>query len=338
MSNTLHITNGDGAANLIKESQKIKGDVLPWRDPMHHGPFPVSNDLDIISETRSRYLSGPGIAYEENKRGFQLRDDHLRAAPQYDEIILWFEHDLLDQLQILQLLDWFSGIDLQHTKLMMICIGEFPDFKNFRGLGQLNLKQIESLLDKRQTVTQEQLNLAKIGWEIFRTEQPNVMVEFIKGDCSALPFLTPCLLRYFEEFPWVCDGLTRSERQIIEIIGSGIIEPGLIFHKTMEMEKYLFTGDWRIFSHISELCNAGLLLSSPYEVFRCPPHVNISKEDFLKQEITLSDTAKGVLSGEVTAFDIIKRDEWLGSIHLKAGQPMWAWDKEQNNFKLMKKL
>jgi hypothetical protein len=35
------------------------------------------------------------------------------AARGEDEIVLWFEHDLYDQLQLLQLLDWLAvhGID-----------------------------------------------------------------------------------------------------------------------------------------------------------------------------------------------------------------------------------
>ena len=102
----LHITNGDSAANILKEST-IRGDVLPWRDPMHHGPFPADLDLASLSKVRARYLAGPGFDAAEVERDFQLRDEHLRGATQYDRIVLWFEHDLLDQLQILQLLDWF---------------------------------------------------------------------------------------------------------------------------------------------------------------------------------------------------------------------------------------
>ena len=34
----LHVTNGDSVAEVIK-SGTMQGDVLAWRDPMHHGPF-----------------------------------------------------------------------------------------------------------------------------------------------------------------------------------------------------------------------------------------------------------------------------------------------------------
>ncbi len=35
----LHLTNGDSAADLIREAG-IGGKVLPWRDVLHMGPVP----------------------------------------------------------------------------------------------------------------------------------------------------------------------------------------------------------------------------------------------------------------------------------------------------------
>ncbi|MEO1406451.1 MAG: hypothetical protein AAFV54_08170, partial [Pseudomonadota bacterium] len=54
----LNITNGDGAANIIKQSV-VTGDVLPWRDPMHHGPFPADLSLPELGKVRAAHLAGP---------------------------------------------------------------------------------------------------------------------------------------------------------------------------------------------------------------------------------------------------------------------------------------
>ena len=51
MSHTLHITNGDSAAAII-EASSVDGEILAWRDPMHHGPFPANTDLAEISLIR----------------------------------------------------------------------------------------------------------------------------------------------------------------------------------------------------------------------------------------------------------------------------------------------
>jgi hypothetical protein len=109
LSPVLHITNGDSAGGLIQESD-IGGDVLPWRDVLHEGPVPADLDLDDLSAIRAEYLAGRELGDLENlKRDFAERDNMLRRFADYDEVVLWFEWDLYDQLQLIQLLDFFAG-------------------------------------------------------------------------------------------------------------------------------------------------------------------------------------------------------------------------------------
>src|ERR1700730_6743923 len=124
MNSCLHITNGDAVANTLKQFL-ADDDVLPWRDPMVDGPFPTGLNLAATSEVRAAYLAGPHLEYDQVLRDFRLRDEHLAAASRYREIMLWFEHDLLDQLQILQLLDWFACAQMGDIRLSMICINAF---------------------------------------------------------------------------------------------------------------------------------------------------------------------------------------------------------------------
>lgn len=103
--NWLHICNGDSASHTLNASS-IPGDVLPWRDVLHDGPVPSNFSLEELSEIRARYLaSSTAFAFESIRRDFDVRDAHLQNAATYDEVMLWFEHDLYDQLQLIQLLD-----------------------------------------------------------------------------------------------------------------------------------------------------------------------------------------------------------------------------------------
>jgi len=105
-NDTLHITNGDAAASLLIASS-VAGDVLPWRDVLHDGPVPGGLSLAKLSQVRAGYLSDSFmLPLTDVQRDFALRDGQLQSSDRYDEVILWFEHDLYDQLQILQLLDW----------------------------------------------------------------------------------------------------------------------------------------------------------------------------------------------------------------------------------------
>ena len=175
MVSMLHITNGDSAADLIRQTG-LSGDVLSWRDPMHHGPFPADVGLDELSRLRIRYLSG-GVEGGDTpgSHGFTERDAAVARASEYDEVILWFEHDLLDQLQILQILDYFSSVDIGDLNLLIICIDRFNGFDGFRGLGQLSAEQIKSLFPARKKVTQVQLRQSALCWKLFRQAEPTAL-------------------------------------------------------------------------------------------------------------------------------------------------------------------
>ncbi len=330
----LHITNGDSAADILKVSG-MGGDVLPWRDPMHHGPFPLDLDLDAVSDLRAKYLNGPHGDHDKARR-FQSRNDCLRKSDQYDEVILWFEHDLLDQLQILQILDWFSNAPMAATRLTLICIDHFHGVEPFRGLGQLNPEQMVSLLSSRHPVTGTQLALASAGWAAFRSPDPTALETFLSGDLTPLQFLRAALVRHLEEFPWSSDGLTRTERQVLSLVSEGIAAPGRIFAANMDRETVLFEGDLRTFQHIADLANASqpLLHSKPYGRFRLRSNETVSRDDFLGQRLTLTAVGHDVVLGRTDAWSLIHRDEWLGGTHLLTGLPMWTWNAGDGRLRL----
>lgn len=331
---SLHITNGDGAGDVIKASV-IDGDVLPWRDTMHYGPFPADLDLAALSQGRARYFAGQGFDPADVERDFRQRDDHLRSATDYDQVVLWFEHDLLDQLQILQLLDWFADVDLGNTSLDLICIDRFAGIEPFRGLGQLDAKQMASLYDRRESVTEDQLSLARAGWAAFRAPDPNDLLTFLGGDLTPLPFLHAALSRHLEEYPSFKTGLTRTEWQILQLVGNGLSAPGRLFSANMDLESALFIGDGATFNHIATLSNGDqpLLLCTPSGPFHYPPHDQLPPDVFRAQRLQLTDLGRQVLDGAADAFGLIRRDCWLGGVHLQSDLPMWAWEPEGLGFK-----
>ncbi len=327
---SLHITNGDSAAGLIRESG-LGDEVLPWRDPMHHGPFPANLGLDDLSALRARYLAGPDAKAAD---GFRQRDAMLRSAKQFDEVILWFEHDLLDQLQILQVLDWISASDFGSTNLTLICIDRFPGLEGFRGLGQLNPSQIAGLFDQRRSVTQSQLSLAKSVWAAFRASDPQELLTLLEQqDLSDLPFLKPALLRHLEEYPSAKTGLSRTERQILTLVAQGVQGPVELFTRNMDLETVLFVGDWHSFTVIEALCQASLIHCRP-EAFWHLPRGQGELKRFREQRLSLTEHGRAVLSGKETAFSSVDRDRWLGGVQLRSDKGLWTWDAEKPGFVL----
>src|ERR1051326_7758730 len=128
----LHITNGDSVVGTFRQV-RFPGVYLPWRDVLHDGPVPQTLTLSELSDIRAQALAGFGWddSYEKMRAGFAARDQALENFRQHEEVVLWFEHDLYDQLQLIQLLDWFSQQELGKVKLSLIQIDSYPGVKPF---------------------------------------------------------------------------------------------------------------------------------------------------------------------------------------------------------------
>ncbi|WP_229801525.1 hypothetical protein [Tateyamaria omphalii] len=298
---------------------------------MHHGPFPKGLSLSELGPLRAEYLAGPDADATDAKRDFQLRDRHLEAVANYDKVTLWFEHDLLDQLQILQILDWCSRAPLEDTQLAMICIDRYAEKPDFRGIGQLDADQMASLVPLEQPVTETMLALAAVGWAAFRSNDPRDLLTFLDSDLRELPFLADALRRHCEEFPNAATGLTRTEMQVLSLIGERVCSPRDLFLKNMDMETALFIGDWPTYQVIDALCAAGLAMCEP-SPFRFPSFTSEVPPAFDAQRVSLTDVGRQVLSGERDAFDLVRRDGWLGGVEITSSDALWTWNKDVAQF------
>ena len=111
----LHVANGTSTTRTI-EAAAIPGERSIWADPLYEGPVPGElTDAELL-DIRMRFHSEPGnldwIAWAGSDQSLDPVNDlrEWRAAiarhELYDELVLWFEHDLFDQLNLIQLLPW----------------------------------------------------------------------------------------------------------------------------------------------------------------------------------------------------------------------------------------
>src|SRR5215471_4821481 len=228
----LHVANGTSLTRSI-EAAGIRGRLSIWADPLHDGPVPGGmNDAQLL-DVRARHLAGPaGVTFAawrgsdpSRNPGSDLRQwrEAIERHESYDELILWFEHDLFDQLNLIQLLTWIRD-RLPRTKpVTLVCIGSFPGRPDFKGLGELAPDELAPLLETRQRVGDSQYALAERAWRAFREPSPEVLNRFRYSDASALPYLAAAMTRFLQEYPWTTDGLSRSERRLLELAdGDGI--------------------------------------------------------------------------------------------------------------------
>jgi hypothetical protein len=323
----LHITNGDSAATTLRASG-LPGEVLPWRDVLHEGPVPAGLELAALSEARARFLADAGLGGDNDDvlADFRRRDATLAGFAGHAEVTLWFEHDLYDQLQLLQLLDWFAGRDLGATRLRLICIGSFPGRPRFGGLGELTAVELASLSPVRHAVTAGELRLARAAWAAFRAPDPAGLVTLLDDDTAAMPFLRAALLRHLEEFPSTENGLSRTERELLEVLAAGGGTPHNIFAAWQAKEEAPFMGDTPLWIHLRQL-GAGphpLIALVGGGGFKAPRECT-GPDAFAAQRLVITEVGRDVLAGAADHLELNGINRWLGGVHLQVGAPLWRW-------------
>src|SRR5262249_28509283 len=131
-----------------------------------------------------------------------------------------------------------------------------PGKPNFAGLGELTAPELATLYPQRHPVTDAQFALARAAWAAFTAPEPSGIVCLLDGDTSTLPFLGAALIRHLEQFPAPGSGLSRTDRQIVEVVASGAHSPGAAFRATQALESARFMGDVTFFDHMAGLVQA----------------------------------------------------------------------------------
>jgi hypothetical protein len=312
----LHITNGDHAAERIREAG-VTGTVLPWRDVLHDGPVPAGLPLEELSEVRAAFIGEGWADPDEARRDFAERDRALAASRQENEVVLWFEHDLYDQLQLIQLLDWFA----EHEPRALTLINP-PEY-----LGRASPVRLAVLFGTRAPVSRAQLVLGRRAWEAFRSPDPHAVEELIRGDTGGLPHLADALRRLLEEYPSTTNGLSRTERQALEVLLGGPRTLRDLYPAAHhQQEPVVWMGDWSFVEIVLALAGA----ETPLLAFDEPPPAEESMgyEQTMQGRVSITDAGRQALAGAVDAVRMNGIDRWIGGVHLAGREAAWRWDPE----------
>jgi hypothetical protein len=218
------------------------------------GPTPAGLSPDEWREVRARFLSEEYEQELEDCKNDLLRQEAtLQSFVEHDETILWFEHDLFCQINLIYLLEWFSKQSLEKTRLSLICIGEFPGVRDFRGLGQLTGEQLALLFDGRYQVTEQLLSVANRAWTAYGSANPEAIELLLEEDTSAMPFLATALRAHLARFPSVTNGLGRIESKALELISEGGTDFKTLFVKFAAAEPVYGLGDAQLWCELKRL-------------------------------------------------------------------------------------
>jgi len=326
----LHITNGDCAADTLRTF--LTDRVLITCDVLHEGPAPLVSG-DAWYDTRAQFLAdGFGARYQEIRPDLERFDRMITGVPPGQEIVLWFEHDLFDQLLLIRTLDTLASL-ASRTSVSLICIDRFPGVERFIGLGQLSAGQLETLYPTREPVAAGQFALASEAWRAFRMADPRDLLALwvrLKADATnvasgpgaPLPFLADAIQRLFEEYPSTTNGLSRSANAVLHSLESAPLDGAALFDATQALEPRPFIGDSSLFTIVHRLADARVPL-----VAIDPPSAAV---DLRGATIQLTPAGRQVLDGSRDAVALNGIEDWKGGVHL-SGQDRspWRWDAQR---------
>ncbi|RXF73976.1 hypothetical protein [Hansschlegelia zhihuaiae] len=308
----LVITNGDSAVARLEEAG-VAGLITPWRDVLHDGPVPAMAELESLSAIRATFIAADlGLGAEEVATEFRSRDATIRRHASFPRVEIWLEHDLYDQLQLLQILDFFRS----EQRLEGLYLVQADDY-----LGHQPPDAMRRLADSAAPVTDEQQRLASDVWAAFTSATPHALARFAAADTSALPHLAPALKRLLAELPDPVRGLTLTEERALAHLAREEITTGELFRRVTEEDQAQFLGDASFFRRLDGLAFAErpLIDGLPAPSKECcglgrAPDRGYA--EFARARLRLTKTGRDVLSGRLDHRVVNRADHWVGGVHV----------------------
>jgi hypothetical protein len=305
----LILTNGDNAADLLRLAGRT-GTILPWRDVLHEGPI-VNGALEACSAERVAYLAQRfGIDAGEVAAGFAERDATMRAHASFDRIELWFEHDLYDQLQVVQILSFLAD-EQRHERVTLVQADDF--------LGAQRADTILRFADRGRPIAAADLDLAQDVWSALVTPTPEAVAARAAALDERLPYLKAALHRFLEELPAPASGLSRTEQAILDGIAAGTTSPTRLFPEVIRQEEAAFMGDWSFFGLLDDLASCEVPLISG---LAAAP----AEDRFEEAELELTMAGEDVVAGEDDHIAMSGIDRWWAGTRL-TGHAVWRYDR-----------
>jgi hypothetical protein len=316
---TLVLTNGEIVAATLA-AVRPDATIVAWNDILHDGPVPAGLDAAALRAARAAHLAGYAAPGRDVLGELERRDAAVADSNAFDRVELWFEHDLADQLQLLQILDRLAGIGREEAVVHLPAPFH---------LGPLPASRLAALGESLVAVAPRSFAAAQAAFAAFRAPTPQALFEQAQVPLPGLPFASRALRRALEELPRPQDGLSRTELQILYSIGRGVEQVGPLFARVLAMEEAAFLGDLPFFRILSELAFARppLVTGLPEPFSPAVIADGGRRKAFVGSRLKLTAAGRDVLAGQTDRVTLIGLDRWLGGTHLRAPDP-WRFDSE----------
>ena len=213
---TLHITNGDSTTSYLK-ALNLEGDIITWREMLCEGKTIHNVGSEDFWKVRFDFLKKSYKISKKTFIDFTLKEYRLLCQKKHqEEIILWFEHDLFCQINMIAVISWLKK-HKKNVPIYLVCSGDLKGSKKRVGLGELNKAQILKLYKNRVLLQQDDVEYADYIWQLYCSDSPLRLETVYKfNPMSPFTYLAEALEAHIKRFPTLSNGLNEVENSIIQ--------------------------------------------------------------------------------------------------------------------------
>jgi hypothetical protein len=271
------------------------------------------------------FMGEAGGAFAHQKFVRQTAHDLARhadrvEASRYDRVVLWFEHDTYDQFKLARCLAKFA--ETPPAYLEMVTLEHYPGAMRFIGLGQLPPEALRLLWNERKPVTKNQVDAGQTAWNLLRLPDPTPLAKAAAAGFTDLPYLARALRRHCQELPLSRNGLSLTERLILQLLAERPRTIGEVFRDLMlEREPLPWLGDLMLSTLIENMKRASRpVFDAVFET---------GDTTWPREHLTITSLGRSVLAGDVDWLSLSPPERWLGGVCIRADRPCWRWDDRQ---------
>lgn len=220
----LHITNGDSTTNYLKKLN-FSGDFITWREMLCEGKTITDVGSEAFWKTRFDFLKS---SYKVSKKKFidyTLKEyRNLCNKKESKEIVLWFEHDLFCQINMLAVISWLKRYR-KNYHISLVCAGKIKGSEKLVGLSELTSHQIDEHYANRIELSQDDIEYADYIWQLYCSDSP-LRLETVSqfNPMSPFKYLAAVLEAHLQRFPSIENGLNNVENFVLHTANATKIE------------------------------------------------------------------------------------------------------------------
>lgn len=300
---TLHIVNGDASVPAIKVAD-LPGQMLVWREILACGPAVYSMPKEAFWQLRQRYITETfQVTPEDYKEKLLNELPKLENANHFFEVVLWFDSDLVCQINLLYLLH-----QLGKNRPAVVSVCSSPD----RAIGYKTHEEIQRLFEHRQMLEPYQIKEASKLWQLYACPDPEALQTHLNENEPYSEQLRKVLTLHLQQFPDQQTYLGKHQHLLLETIKNGAATIAEVQNMFWEHDPGYGFGDWQLQAFLKKMSPELVAINGS----------NIKLTEIGEQVVE----RKARFNKDLTY--------WLGGVQQKQQNPVWCWDLESAKIKL----